>query len=526
MAAEGGAIRAGEHDGFTRIVLTVDPTTEWSLETAEGHAALRFPGRPLAFATAGVFDKIPQTRVTASRHARPRRHAVTVALGCDCRVSASFVGAQYLALDVADRDARPAAAAPPPAPDETAEARATREATVVASAEQALIRQIERAASQGIVRFSDPEDPPAPGDEAGQVAARPSAPEPDPPPIPGPVHARTSTPPRRPTASSPRWPAATRSSRPPSTTATAATPFAGAAATPEVCLEDAPPRRRAPGPTASRSPRSFPSSTASSSASSTRRTPRPCSTSRGSTSASDSAPRPRRSSPPSRRRRSRTAPFSSTSPARSRDGPSPPGGPLSARRRLPRQPRPLAGARRRRAGPPRRRDLRRRRRPPSPPCPPTCASSSAPGLIGRLLDAGRVRRGAADRATPPLRPGETSDAGARSRGRAARWPPKGVPRRRSARSTPCSRPAAMPPSRRSTELARSRRRRRGSRPRPDRHRPARRRAAVPRRPAGSPPAHAFSSSRWRSRAELPARAGRDPRGRGATCPTPPPPSTR
>ena len=43
---------------------TVEPTTEWSLETGDGRATLRFPGKPLAFGTDGVFDKIPRTRVT------------------------------------------------------------------------------------------------------------------------------------------------------------------------------------------------------------------------------------------------------------------------------------------------------------------------------------------------------------------------------------------------------------------------------------------------------------------------------
>ena len=38
LAAEGGPIRGGEHDGFTRIVLEVAPTTEWSLETEAGRA--------------------------------------------------------------------------------------------------------------------------------------------------------------------------------------------------------------------------------------------------------------------------------------------------------------------------------------------------------------------------------------------------------------------------------------------------------------------------------------------------------
>ncbi len=106
VAQEGGAIRTGEHDGFTRVVLVIEPTTEWSLETASGEAVLFFPGRRLEFGTDGVFDRIPRTRVTAiETGADGDGTRVAVALGCDCRISASFVGARYLALDVSDRDA-------------------------------------------------------------------------------------------------------------------------------------------------------------------------------------------------------------------------------------------------------------------------------------------------------------------------------------------------------------------------------------------------------------------------------------
>ena len=48
-AQEGGAIRTGEHDGFTRVVLMIDPGTEWSLETAPGEVP---PADRRAFITA------------------------------------------------------------------------------------------------------------------------------------------------------------------------------------------------------------------------------------------------------------------------------------------------------------------------------------------------------------------------------------------------------------------------------------------------------------------------------------------
>ena len=36
LAAEGGPILSGEHDGFSRLVLQLEPTTEWSLEASPG----------------------------------------------------------------------------------------------------------------------------------------------------------------------------------------------------------------------------------------------------------------------------------------------------------------------------------------------------------------------------------------------------------------------------------------------------------------------------------------------------------
>jgi hypothetical protein len=153
-AAEGGPIRGGEHDGFTRVVLTIEPTTEWSLETSAERAVLRFPGRRLDFGTDGTFDRIPRSRVLAVTAAPDAAGTtVTVDLGCDCRVSASFVGARYLALDVADRDAVAPAATPPLV--ESDEDRARREAAIVSTAEQILLSQIERAADQGLVRLAN-----------------------------------------------------------------------------------------------------------------------------------------------------------------------------------------------------------------------------------------------------------------------------------------------------------------------------------------------------------------------------------
>jgi hypothetical protein len=207
---EGGLIRSGEQADFSRIVMQIEPTTEWSLETSSGRATIFFPGKSIDFGTAGIFDKIPRTRITdVDVDAGAAGTRIRVKIGCDCRVSTAFVGARYLALDVSDRAPEDAADTEPdaeataseavgaePAPDPAApdrlaaEARredadeaagvpaadaprlpdeaalqeaedlARREAQAdaeVFSAEEALLRQIERAAAQGLLDRKEPE---------------------------------------------------------------------------------------------------------------------------------------------------------------------------------------------------------------------------------------------------------------------------------------------------------------------------------------------------------------------------------
>lgn len=177
VAREGGPIRTGEHPGFTRVVMEIEPATEWSLETRDGQATILFPGRPIAFDLSGVWERIPRTRVAAIAADRgPEGARVTLGLGCDCRVAASFVGARLLAIDVIDRNA---VIAPPPG-RETEAAREARETEVVASAEAALARQIAHAIDQGVVTpipgAAPPKPGPAPAPET--AAAAPAVPAP------------------------------------------------------------------------------------------------------------------------------------------------------------------------------------------------------------------------------------------------------------------------------------------------------------------------------------------------------------
>lgn len=158
LGAEGGRILSGEHGDFSRLVLRIDPRTEWSLETGEGRATLRIPGKALEFGTRGIFDLIPRSRIAdVTTRVDDSGTTVELALACDCRVSTLFVDGRYLAVDVGPRVAPESAAAEAAALEagETPEERDERESKAVASAESILLQQIERAADQGIVDFSD-----------------------------------------------------------------------------------------------------------------------------------------------------------------------------------------------------------------------------------------------------------------------------------------------------------------------------------------------------------------------------------
>jgi hypothetical protein len=148
-ADDGGVIRGGEHADFSRVVLTVSPTTEWVLETGQNQIAVRFPDRQIDFDASGVFAKMPRTRVLAVRTvAASTGTEIVIELACACGVSTAFVGGRYLAVDVTDRTGSETATASLDA------AQNERDESAVATAEMLLIRQIERAAGQGLVDVS------------------------------------------------------------------------------------------------------------------------------------------------------------------------------------------------------------------------------------------------------------------------------------------------------------------------------------------------------------------------------------
>lgn len=178
-AQEGGPIRTGEHPGFSRIVMSIAPDTEWTLDVVDRTATINFPGHEIAFATDSVWERMGRERVsgiTASQG--PEGSEVRIDLACDCAVNASFVNGRYLAIDV--HDPTEASASREPSPDAAAlllatameAARALRareyEAAAFEAAERGLLAQIERAAGQGLVELTDQHESTGPEERASE----------------------------------------------------------------------------------------------------------------------------------------------------------------------------------------------------------------------------------------------------------------------------------------------------------------------------------------------------------------------
>lgn len=163
---EGGAIRTGEHAGFSRIVMPVAPDTEWALETAGKTVIIRFPGRRTAFTTETVWERMRRDRVgdiTSSEG--PEGSEVRLDLACDCRATATLVDGRYLAIDIhdpaeaqTDDDPSAEASALVATAMEAARFLRAREQGKAAleTAERGLMEQIRRAAGQGLIELADP----------------------------------------------------------------------------------------------------------------------------------------------------------------------------------------------------------------------------------------------------------------------------------------------------------------------------------------------------------------------------------
>ncbi|MGM0585680.1 MAG: hypothetical protein ACQEUZ_13625, partial [Pseudomonadota bacterium] len=211
-AQEQARLRAGEHDGYSRIALDVPRLEDWRLEVEGRRAEVFFPGRALAFDTSDILPDRKVTRVTRARTQRGEAGTrLILTLSCPCAAEGFEFRPGMLVIDI--RAKPPGAAPAPPRKAETpgpaphplpagpvrapaatpavsaADTRANGDPAEddisVDAAQKRLLEQLSRAADQGLVEFRGPPErapaaPPDPSRKAGQASPQDAPPPEDP----------------------------------------------------------------------------------------------------------------------------------------------------------------------------------------------------------------------------------------------------------------------------------------------------------------------------------------------------------
>jgi len=96
------AIQSGEHDTFTRLVLTIDPARNWALVPTENNWEFRLSGGAVNFNIDDIFARIPRNRLAAASVRRGETEGVLVLnLACACEITAFAFQGRYVVLDIA-----------------------------------------------------------------------------------------------------------------------------------------------------------------------------------------------------------------------------------------------------------------------------------------------------------------------------------------------------------------------------------------------------------------------------------------
>lgn len=98
--AEPVEIRSGEHDTFSRLVVSIGEGTEWDLQQTETGYMLELTGRSDGFNVSEIFERIPRSRITDV--SQPSENTLSLNVSCDCFADAFLWRPGQLVLDVVD----------------------------------------------------------------------------------------------------------------------------------------------------------------------------------------------------------------------------------------------------------------------------------------------------------------------------------------------------------------------------------------------------------------------------------------
>lgn len=102
-AAETVAVTSGEHEGFTRLVLRVKPSNDWSLKQGNRSAELIIAASDFTFNDSGIFNRIAKDRVLSTRTVEQNGSSVfRMNLACSCEVKAFEYLDTYIVIDIFD----------------------------------------------------------------------------------------------------------------------------------------------------------------------------------------------------------------------------------------------------------------------------------------------------------------------------------------------------------------------------------------------------------------------------------------
>jgi hypothetical protein len=98
-SAQTVTIRSGEHGAFTRLVFPIDPGTTWRLEKADNAVNVILPERNTRFDLSSVFRRIDRARLADISQDGPGA-PLRLDLACACQVDAFVERSRYLVLDI------------------------------------------------------------------------------------------------------------------------------------------------------------------------------------------------------------------------------------------------------------------------------------------------------------------------------------------------------------------------------------------------------------------------------------------